>query len=122
MKQGVVANKSYKFAKNIVILYRQLTEIKKEFIMSKQLLRSGTSIGANITEALRGQSRKDFLAKMYISIKEADETKYWLKLLIDTGYIDDKNKVLLKDCEEISKILNAIIRTTRNNLDKNNNN
>lgn len=121
MEQSVVADKSYIFAKNIVILYRQLTEIKKEFIMSKQLLRSGTSIGANITEALRGQSRKDFLAKMYISIKEADETKYWLKLLIDTGYIDDRNTVLLKDCEEISKILNAIIRTTKNNIDKNNN-
>jgi four helix bundle protein len=115
MRQSVVADKSFEFAKNIVILYKQLTE-KREFIMSKQLLRSGTSIGANVREALRGQSKKDFLSKMYISMKETDETEYWLKLLIDTGYIDDSSKVLLNDCKEISKILNAITKTTENNL------
>ncbi|EKQ51169.1 MULTISPECIES: four helix bundle protein [unclassified Clostridium] len=120
MKQSVVADKSYKFAKNIVELYKQLTEIKKEFIMSKQLLKSGTSIGANIREALRGQSKKDFLAKMYVSIKETDETKYRLQLLYDTGYIDEVSYTLLGDCEEISKILNAIIKTTQYNINQSN--
>lgn len=81
--------------------------------MSKQLLRSGTSIGANVKEALRGQSKRDFLAKMYISMKETDETEYWIQLLIETDYINKENGIkILNDCQEISKILNAIIKTT----------
>jgi four helix bundle protein len=114
MNHSIIAEKSFNFAKSIVYLYKQLTENNKEYIMSKQILRSGTSIGANIKEALRGQSKKDFLAKMCISMKEADETEYWLKLLMETGYINEKeSEKLLEDCQEISKILNAIIKTTK---------
>lgn len=117
MNNSIIADKSFDFSKNIVFLYKKLTAENKEFIMSKQILRSGTSIGANIREALRGQSKKDFFAKMYISMKEAYETEYWLQLLIETGYIDKgKGQKLLSACEEISKILNAIIKTTKNNL------
>lgn len=116
MNQSIIADKSFEFAKSIINLYKELTEIKREFIMSKQLLKSGTSIGANVREALRGQSKKDFLAKIYIAIRESDETEYWLELLLDTGYIDEKNKMILKKCEELSKILNAIIKTTVNKL------
>jgi len=116
MNHSIVAEKSFDFAKKIVNLYKKLTINNREYIMSKQILKSGTSIGANIKEALRGQSRKDFLAKLYISIKETDETEYWLQLLAETGYIDEEqSKSLLKDCREISRILNAIIRTTKTN-------
>jgi len=87
MKHGIVAEKSFDFTKKIVNLYNKLTINSREYIMSKQVLKSGTSIGANIKEALRGQSRKDFLAKLYISIKETDETEYWLQLLTETPSI-----------------------------------
>lgn len=117
MNKSIIANKSFNFSKNIVYLYKYLVEHKKEYIMSKQLLRSGTSIGANVKEALRGQSKKDFLAKMYISMKETDETEYWIQLLIETEYIDKvKGKKILKDCQEISRILNAIIKSTKKSL------
>lgn len=117
LNNSIIADKSFKFAKRIVFLYKQLTEEHNEYVMSKQILRSGTSIGANVKEALRGQSKKDFLFKLYISLKETDETEYWLNLLIDTGYIEKNAGInLLKDCQEISKILNAIIKTTKNNL------
>ncbi len=117
MGESIIADKSFQFAKSIVYLYIKLTNQNKEYIISKQVLRSGTSIGANIKEALRGQSQRDFLAKMYISMKETDETEYWIKLLTDTGFVDEEegNK-LLSDCQEISKILNAIIKTTKGNM------
>ena len=84
---NVVQVKSYAFAIKIVATYRYLTEIKKEFVLSKQLLRSGTSIGANVEEAIGGQSEKDFFAKITIAYKEARESKYWIRLLKDTGYL-----------------------------------
>ncbi len=87
--ENTVQIKSYAFAIRMVRLYQHLSKEKKEFILSKQLLRSGTSIGANIEEALGGSSKRDFKAKMNIAYKEARETKYWLKLLKDTGYIDE---------------------------------
>lgn len=89
---NIIQIKSYAFAIKIIELYRYLTEVKKEYVLSKQLLRSGTSIGANVEEGIGGQSEKDFFYKMTISYKEARETKYWLKLLRDTGYIDLKNR------------------------------
>ena len=87
MKDNIVQNKSYQFAIRIVKLYKYLCEEKKEFVLSKQLLRSGTSIGANIEEAIGGQSKKDFFAKLTIEYKEARETHYWIRLLTDTDYL-----------------------------------
>ncbi len=114
-KDNVVQLKSYAFAVKIVKLYKHLCEDKKEYTLSKQLLRSGTSIGANIEEAIGGQSKKDFYAKLTISYKEARETKYWLRLLTDTNYLDkDKSKALINDCEELLRIIGSIQKTIRN--------
>ena len=110
---NIVADRSLDFAVRIVRLYKYLREEKQEFVLSKQLFRSGTSIGANVQEALRGQSRKDFVSKMNIALKEVAETEYWLELLYRTDYI---NKVefdsIFKDCKEITKILMSIVKTT----------
>ena len=103
------------FAKRIVHLYRYLGEEHHEFIMSKQVLRSGTSIGANIAEAVYGSSRKDFTAKLQIAQKEAAETLYWLELLNSCSYIPDKlYHSLHSDCSELLAILSASIRTSSN--------
>jgi len=102
------------FAKRIVKLYRYLVEEKKEYVLSKQLLRSGTSIGANITEAECGISRKDFLAKMYIAFKECAETQYWLELLESSEYLTEKEyQSINADCEELRKILSSITKSVR---------
>ena len=114
MKDNVVLEKSFDFAVRIVNLYKYLCDTKKEITLSRQLLRSGTSIGANVHEATNGQSRKDFLAKMYIAFKEATETEYWIKLLLKTEYLRTKEgESILADCVEIKKILNSIIKTTK---------
>lgn len=116
MKENVVQQKSFAFAIRVVNAYKYLTEQKKEFVLSKQLLRSGTSIGANVEEAIGGQSKKDFIAKISISYKEARETKYWLNLLTATDYLDEKlSKSLLDDAEELCKILSSILLTTKQN-------
>ena len=91
-KDNVIQEKSYQFAIKIVKTSKYLVDQKKEFILSKQLLRSGTSIGANVEEAIGGQSKKDFFAKLSISYKEARETKYWIRLLFDTDYINEPTK------------------------------
>jgi four helix bundle protein len=116
MKESIVKDKSMAFAIRIVNLYKFLCEKKKEFVMSKQILRCGTSIGANIAEAECAFSRKDFLAKIYIAFKECSETKYWLELLLRTEYINIKEYTdIAKDVEELYKILSAITKTTRGN-------
>ncbi|ACK69588.1 conserved hypothetical protein [Gloeothece citriformis PCC 7424] len=113
-KKSIVYDKAYKFAIRIVNAYKYLSENQKEFVLSKQMLRSGTSIGANIAEANGAISTADFSAKMSISYKECLETQYWLSLLKDTGYIEDKAyKSISSDLEEISKILFSILNTTR---------
>ncbi len=115
MKSNIIAEKSYAFSLEVVSLSRFLMKENKEFILSKQILRSGTSIGANVEEAIGGQSRKDFLNKMSIAYKEARETKYWLRLLGDSHVCDDgKIQALLNTVEEIIKIIGAIQRTTKN--------
>lgn len=115
MKENVVQVKSYAFAVKIVKVYKFLCEEKREYVLSKQLLRSGTSIGANIEEAIGGQSRKDFYAKLSISYKEARETHYWIRLITDSDYLDpEKSKDLLNDCEELLKIIGSIQKTIRN--------
>ena len=108
-KENVIQEKSFAFAVRIVRLYQYLCEEKKEFVLSKQIVRCGTSIGANIEESIGGHSDKDFLFKIGISYKEARETIYWLKLLHATDYLDDRQfQSLLSDAEELRKILGAI--------------
>ena len=115
MKENIILNKSFDFAVKAVRVYQKLTIEKKEFVLSKQLLKSGSSIGANIEEAVGGISRKDFIAKMQIAYKEARETKYWLRLLYATDYLDKTDfESLLSDSEEILKILVSILKTTKN--------
>lgn len=112
MTDSIIARKSYNFARKIIRLYKYLCTHKKEYVLAKQVLRSGTSIGANVKEALRGQSRRDFLSKMNIALKEADDTEYWLELLIDEKYIDkERGKEILSQCKEICRILNSIVKT-----------
>ncbi|MDR0560153.1 MAG: four helix bundle protein [Prevotellaceae bacterium] len=108
-KYNILQEKSFAFAVRIVNLYRFLCEKNKEFVLSKQILRSGTSIGANIEEGIGGQSKKDFLSKLGIAYKEARETVYWLKLLLATNYItQEQADSLLCDVEEICRILAKI--------------
>ncbi|WP_455796670.1 four helix bundle protein [Clostridium butyricum] len=113
---SIIKDKSFNFALEIIDIYKYLTITKKEFILSKQLLRSGTSIGANIKEALKGQSRKDFLSKMSIALKEAEETEYWIQLLIQSNYLDVKmGQSILEKSIELCKILISIVQTTKAN-------
>ena len=111
---NLIANKSYNFSKRIVLLHKFLKEEKKEFVMSNQLLRSGTSIGANVAEAEQAQSSPDFVSKMSIALKEASETKYWIRLLASTSYLTEAETVsILNDCVEIEKILVSIIKSSK---------
>ena len=108
-KENIIQQKSFAFALRIVHLYRYLTNEKKEFVLAKQALRSGTSIGANIEEAIGAQSEKDFLSKLSIAYKEARETKYWLNLLKASQYLDTAlADSLLTDAEELLKIIGSI--------------
>ena len=113
---NIIKDKSCKFARNTVEMYKVLTEERKEFIMSKQLLRSGTSIGANVREAQNAESRADFIHKLGISQKEADETLYWLELLRETGYIEEKEfDSMYTRGNELLKIIRTIILNTKKN-------
>lgn len=114
MKKNNIKRKSFEFSIRIVNLYKHLIENKKEYIMSKQLLKSGTSVGANISEAENAESKKDFIHKMTISQKEINETIYWLELLYRTEYLSQKQfNSLNKDAIEIIKILTTIILKTK---------
>ena len=109
--------KSKRFAVRIVGLYQYLRNDKREFVLSKQLLRSGTSIGANLAEAACAISRKDFLSKVYIALKECAETEYWLELLHETHYLSDEEfESISTDCEELRKMLSATTRTVNSTL------
>ncbi|NOY49105.1 MAG: four helix bundle protein [Chlorobi bacterium] len=108
-RDNIVQEKSYAFAVRIVKVYQYLCTEKEEFVLSKQLLRCGTSIGANVEEAIGGQSKKDFFEKLTISYKEARETHYWIRLLTDTDYINnEQSESLLKDIDELLKIIGSI--------------
>ena len=116
MKENIVKNKSFAFAVRIVRLYQYLCKEKNEFVLSKQILKSGTSIGANIEEADGGISRAEFSNKISIAYKESKETHYWIRLLKETDYINDKiYNSLIEDCNEICKLLFSILKTTRIN-------
>ncbi len=111
---NIIVEKSKVFALRIIKLYKYLCNEKKEYILSKQILRSGTSIGANVKEAIRGQSKADFYAKMNIALKEASETEYWLELLHESNYIDDKSfNDIYFDCQELLKLLMSITKTQK---------
>lgn len=113
MKENIIQIKSYAFAVRIVKVYQNLCDEKKEYVLSKQLIRSGTSIGANIEEAIGGQSEKDFYAKLTIAYKEAIETHYWIRLLTDNYLSKEENKSLINDVDELLKIIGSIQKTLR---------
>ncbi len=111
VKYNAIVEKTRNFALRIIMLNRYLQEEKREFVLSKQVLKSGTSIGANVKEAVRGQSRADFYAKMNIALKEASETEYWLDLLVSSRLIDPAHYTGINDdCQEIIKLLVAITK------------
>mgnify|MGYP000666335382 CR=1 FL=1 len=117
-KQNAVLDKSFQFSIRIVKLYKYLVSEHKEFVLSKQLLRSGTSIGANVNEAQAAQSKSDFIAKMSIASKEARETQYWINLLIETDYLNSKAlhvESLQQESAELAKLLTSIVKTSQAN-------
>ncbi|MBI3289930.1 four helix bundle protein [Candidatus Microgenomates bacterium] len=114
MKESILKTKSYKFAIRIVKLYQFLSGEKKEFVLSKQILRSGTAIGALIREAEFAQSKADFTNKMNVALKEANETSYWLEILKDTDYLNEKIfQSLHSDCEELIRMLVSSVKTSK---------
>lgn len=119
MSESILSTKSYDFALRIIKLYQFMADERREYVLSKQVLRSGTSIGANIEESVHAQSKVDFVHKLSIAQKEANETNYWLRLLKDAGYIEEKlAESFLIDCEEIQRLLTASIKTAKANLKK----
>lgn len=119
MKENILQTNSTTFAIRIINLRKYLVTNHKEYELSKQVLRSGTAIGAQIMEGEYAQSKADFIHKFHIAIKEANETKYWLSLLSETEYIQNELHESLKtDCEELLKLLTASIKTAKNNLEK----
>jgi len=116
MNKGSLESKSFDFSLRIIKLYKYLTKEKKEYVLSKQLLRSGTAIGALISEAAFAQSKADFLNKMYIALKEANETRYWLRLLVESDYITQKMfESILPDIETLIRLLVATTKTVKKN-------
>ena len=119
-ENNVVCEKSYAFALRVVKLYQYLTKEYQQYELAKQILKSGTSIGANVEEAMGGQSTKDFISKLSIAYKEARETHYWIRLLRDSSYLEEKLALsLLQDCEELLKIIGSILKTTKRKSIKN---
>ena len=116
MKENAIKNKSFAFALRIVKAYQFLCEQKKEFVLCKQMLRSGTAIGALVREAEQAESPADFIHKLAIALKEANETEYWIELLMQSNYLDDASSNSLKaDLLELLKLLTSIIKTTKQN-------
>ena len=117
--ENLVAIKSKAFALRCIKAYQYLTTEKREFVLSKQLLRSGTSIGANVKEGMRGQTKPDFAAKMSIALKEASETEYWIELLKESGILSEtESNSLLDDCVELIKILTSIVKSAYDAINK----
>lgn len=115
MSENIIKNKTYQFALKVVLACKELIG-QKEFVLSKQLLRSATSIGANVEEGIQAQSKADFIHKFSIAQKEAFETHYWLRLLRDSGYMNkEKANELLFECVEIQKIITSILKTSKSN-------
>ena len=120
MKDNIILSKSFDFAIRIVELYKYLVNEHKEYVLSKQVLRSGTSIGANVNEAVEAQSKKDFVSKMSIALKETSETIYWLKLLYSTKYIaQSQYNALFSEVYQLKKILTSIIISAKEKMSAN---
>ena len=116
IKDNVIEYKTYSFANRIIKAYKYLIKEQKEHILSQQMLRSGTAIGALVREAKFAQSKADFINKLSIALKEANETQYWLSLLHDNGYIDQKSfQSIYEDAKEVTTILVSIVKTTKEN-------
>lgn len=115
MKKNLIQDRTFQFALDTIKLYIQMVE-KKEYVLSKQLLRSGTSIGANVEEAIAGQSKRDFLSKMNISLKETREANYWLRLLKESKLVDLDFEPNLKESKEIMNIISSIVKTTKQSI------
>ena len=114
--ENPVVEKSKAFAIRIIRMYQYLSEEKSEYTMSRQVLKSGTSIGANVKESIRAQSNADFVSKMQIALKEASETEYWLELLAETEYITGKlGDSILQDCRELIRLITAIVKSSKEN-------
>ncbi len=112
MKNNVIKDRSFELAVEIVFVYQYLTREKREYVLSKQVLRSGTSVGANISEGVVAQSKKEFCNRLSISYKESRETEFWLKLLCSTGYLtEEKATLALKKCDEVNRLLFSILKT-----------
>ena len=119
MRENLILTKSTQFAIRIINLYKFLCDSQKEFILSKQVLRSGTSIGANVAEADCAITKSDFLSKIYVAYKECSETMYWLLLLRETNYIDSRSyNSITKDCKELIRMLSAATKTTEKNIEQ----
>ncbi len=117
MKENIIADKTFDFAVRIVNLYKYVIKTEKDFVIAKQLLRCGTSVGANVSEAVKAQSTADFYTKLTIALKEANETQYWLKLMFATDYLTEQQfSSIKKDIDEIIAILVAITKTTKEKL------
>jgi four helix bundle protein len=117
MKEGALQTKSFAFAVRVVNLYKYLRSKKKEFVLSKQLLRSGTAIGALVREAEQAESKPDFVHKMGIALKEANETEYWILLLSETGYLTTSEaESIINDNKELLKLLTSIINSTKQRM------
>ncbi|MBQ5925776.1 MAG: four helix bundle protein [Paludibacteraceae bacterium] len=115
-KENIVIDKSYAFALRIIKLYKYLADTHKEYVISKQVLRSGTAIGALLSELVYAQSKADFINKAHVALKEANETAYWLSLLKDSEYISiDSYNSIYTDCNELIKLLVSIVKTSKNN-------
>jgi four helix bundle protein len=118
-ENNIVMNKSYAFALRIIKLYKYLISDHKEYVLSKQILRCGTSIGALVKEAEHAQSKPDFLNKMNVALKEANETEYWLMLLKDSNFIDEKSFISIQnDCIELIRLLASIVKSSKETLKK----
>ena len=119
MSDNVIKEKSFEFSLNIIEIYRGIISVKKEYVLSKQLLRSGTAVGALISEAEYAQSKSDFINKMSIGIKECNETLYWLRLLRKSNFIDeDQFDLLFKKCNELLRLLSSIIITSKKSINR----
>ena len=116
MSKSIIVTKSYTFAVEIVALYKYLSFEKKEYVLSRQMLKSGTSIGANVEEGQAAISKKDFIHKNSIALKEARETHYWLRLLKDSDFLKEDDIILIDKWEELKKILVSIIKTSQERL------
>jgi four helix bundle protein len=114
MKDNIIKDKSYAFALRVIKVYKYLNQEQREFVLSKQMLRSGTAVGALVREAEQAQSKADFISKMNIALKEANETEYWLMLLKDSDYIDEKSFISIhQDCAELIRLLISIVKSTK---------